>query len=144
MIMPLIWFSRLGWLFSAFFFPLMSSSMISLIPNALLIVSIWKTQIIHFKTWSLYLAEHLKHMDGKRKAGIQACRQSGSRIQVFAPKIQDQHSSCQRTRERKRIMGIPKESKCKGRTWPKGTRQELFLESGAKVRGGLAFRLTSC
>lgn len=121
MMMPLIWLNRLGWLLSAFlFFPLMSSSMISLIPNALLIISIWKTQSVHFKTWSLYLAEQLKHIDGRRQAGIQARGQSGSRIQRLGPQIQNQHYGSQRTSEKRRIMGIPKESKCKARTWPKG------------------------
>lgn len=69
--------------------------------------------------------------------------QSGSRTQVFGPKIQDS-TQVLRTSEKKRIMGIPTESKCKAGTWLKATRQELFLELGAKVRGGLAFRLTSC
>lgn len=140
--MPLIIFSRLGCMLSAFFPPLMSPSMISLIPSALLIISIWTTPTAHLKTWSLYLAEHLKHIDGRRQAG--------SRHAVWQqnPSVwsqnSGQHSSPQRTSEKKRIMGIPTESKCKAGTWLKATRQELFLELGAKVRGGLAFRLTSC
>lgn len=53
----------------SFLFPLLSPSMISLIPRALLIISIWTTQTAHLKTWSPYLAEHLKHIDGRRQAG---------------------------------------------------------------------------
>lgn len=91
MIMPLISFSRLGWVLSASLNPYVSFN--DLINSQCSAYHFYMDDSNgNFKTRSLYLAERLKHSDGRRQAGIQACRQFGSRIQVFGPKIQN--STC--------------------------------------------------
>lgn len=67
-----------------------------------------------------------RHVDGDQKPG--------SRIQVWDPKSQGPDSSSTGTSERKRIMGIPKESKCKARAWPKEPGKSPFENWGQRQR----------
>lgn len=121
---PLIWFHRLGWVLSAFFSYIISfNDLIN--SQCFTYYSYMEDKMVLFLDMSSLLSKagHQKHTDGRRQAEIQACTQgtwkSGSRIQVFGPKIQDPDSSSKGSSERKRIMEIPKESKYKAGTWPK-------------------------
>lgn len=89
-------------------------------------------------------AEYLKHSDGKgtsRDPGMQTgSRKSGSRIQIFGPRIQDQDSVLKRSSERKR-MGVLKESKYKAGAWSKEQGKSPFQNWG-QSQSGRALRLT--